>query len=144
MDASNRSLLIVEDDDRLRSLVEEAARRAAVFHSIIAVADGQYALDFISSKIRRPEPLPDFVLTDLSMPRVDGLRLLRELKARPETRDVPVAVMTSSDLPNDREDATAAGCCAFFHKPHRLDDIVLLIASLPQICGSKAPAVAHF
>ena len=73
------------------------------------------------------------------MPRMDGIDFLRELKRDPETREISVAIMTSSNRPNDRQDAVAAGCCAFFNKPERIEQIAGLIASLPRICGSAAP-----
>lgn len=134
------SLLIIEDDERLREILSTAAERTGTFGPIAAVGDGQAACDYIWQRLRASEPAPDFVLSDLSMPRMDGIRLIRELKRYPETRDIPIAIITSSDRPNDREDATEAGCCAFFHKPVRLDEIITLIRSLPQICGERANA----
>jgi two-component system, response regulator len=132
-------LLIVEDDPQLQVLLAAAAERSGKFSLIYLASDGQKALDHIAdANHHAPERVPDFVLSDLSMPRLDGLQLLRELKRNPQTRDIPVAIITSSNRPNDREDTTAAGCCAFFQKPVRLEEMITLIGSLPHICGQHA------
>jgi CheY-like chemotaxis protein len=128
-------LLIVEDDVNLREIVYEVAKRTKAYASIGAVGDGQAACDYIWARIHAHESIPDFVLSDLSMPRMDGIQLIRELKRHAATRDIPIAIMTSSNLPNDREDATAAGCSAFFNKPLRADEMITLVGSLPRICG---------
>jgi two-component system, response regulator len=132
-------LLIVEDDPQLQVLLAAAAERTGKFSSIYLAGDGQEALDHVAeANARAPRQMPDFVLSDLSMPRVDGLQLLHELKRNPQTRDLPVAIITSSNRPNDREDSIAAGCSAFFQKPVRLEEMVTLIGSLPHICGRHA------
>lgn len=135
-------LLIVEDDERLRCLVESAAARSAQYAMIHSVGDGQAALEHIRWQIHHhPERVPDYILSDLSMPRLDGLGLLRELKRHEKTRRIPVAIMTSSNLPNDREDAMNAGCCAFFHKPQRFEVMCEIVGSLPRICEMGAMMV---
>jgi CheY-like chemotaxis protein len=134
-----RTLLIVEDDDRLRELLLAAAERTQVFTAIETAPDGQAALDLVWNRLReKSRRCPDYILSDLSMPRMDGIQLIKELKRFPETSGIPVTIITSSNLPNDREDATAAGCCAFFHKPIRLDEMTALIASVPDLCPATA------
>jgi CheY-like chemotaxis protein len=138
------NLLIVEDDDRLRELLQAAAAKCGRFGIIDAVQDGSLALEHVRMAIQEGgSNAPDFVLTDLSMPVMDGVELIRALKTDRRTAHIPVAVITSSNRPNDREDATAAGCCAFFNKPVRFDDMLLLVRSIPSICGESAPAIAH-
>lgn len=133
------ALLIVEDDDQIRYLVGAAAERCGEFSSVQGAADGQAALDTIRRALRSDPPsAPDLVLSDLIMPRLDGLQLIRELKRDPGTSHIPVVIMTSSNRPNDREDATAAGCCAFFDKPLRFDEFVTLVCSLPALCCPPA------
>lgn len=133
------SLLIVEDDPHLRTLLTAAAERSGRFGSVQTAADGQEAIDRLTHGASAASPsLPDFILTDLSMPRMDGVQLIHALKRLPRLRDIPIAVMTSSNRPNDREDATAAGCCAFFNKPARLEEMATLVGSLPRICGVGA------
>ena len=128
------SLLIVDDDAHIREIVHAAAERGGIFGTIEEAADGQAALDLIHERLGSHLHLPDFVLSDLSMPRLTGLQLVRELKSRAHTEGIPFAMMTSSNLPNDREDALAAGCCAFFYKPTRMDEFVAMVESLQNLC----------
>lgn len=136
-------LLIVDDDPQLRVLLTAAAKRSGRFGAVQTAADGQAAIDYLRRTFTEaPERMPDFILSDLSMPRMDGLDLMHALNASAAFREIPVAVMTSSNRPNDRANATAAGCCAFFHKPTRLEEMTTLIGSLPQICGRDAPVTS--
>lgn len=132
-------LLIVDDDERIRFVVGAAAQRCGDFGAVHEASDGQAAVDAIWNALRsNPTAVPDIVLSDISMPGMDGLRLIRELKRHPETAAIPVAIMTSSNRPNDRQDAEAAGCCVFFDKPLRFDEFVAMVRSLPGCCCRTA------
>lgn len=122
------SLLIVDDDARIRELTEFAARESHLFSIIRTAQDGADALDMLADG----EPLPDVVLTDLSMPRMDGFELVRTLKELPETREIPVVMFSSSGLHFDREHALAVGCEAFHLKPTSLaglNDVICAVAA---------------
>lgn len=126
-------LLIVEDDANIRYLLEMAALHAGVFLPLAALDDGKTAIDWLQA--RDSQDLPDFILTDLSMPRMTGLELLRAVKADPKLRDIPVAIITSSNIPNDRDDAFAAGACGFVEKPHGLDALTKALLELRNGCA---------
>jgi CheY-like chemotaxis protein len=135
---SQPNLLIVDDDERIRYLLVAAAHRTGEYATVAAAADGQAALEHICRQLQEHGTVPDLVLSDLSMPRMDGLELTRELKRRADTHDVPVVMITSSNQPNDRQDALAAGCSAFFNKPFGFEEMTSLIGSLPRICAAVA------
>ncbi|MEY4938870.1 MAG: hypothetical protein RIQ93_605 [Verrucomicrobiota bacterium] len=122
------SLLIVDDEASLRFLIAAAAERSGLFRPIATAVDGRAAYDWLV-KCEAAEA-PDLVVTDLSMPHMSGLELVRAMKNDLAMRDIPVAMMTSSDVPNDREDALAAGVCAFVTKPSRFDELVRALASI--------------
>ena len=124
------TLLIAEDDQNLRYLMEAAARHAGGFDPILTAADGQAALD----AVRKSGAHPDLIVTDLSMPRMTGIELIRALKRDAATRGIPVAVVTSSDIANDREDALAAGAQSFWAKPHGFDALIALLNSIRDSC----------
>lgn len=134
------SVLIVEDDANIRYLLETAAARAGGFEVVATLPDGQAALGWI--KERAAHGLPDLVLTDLSMPRLTGLELLRALKADERFRHVPVAIITSSNVPNDRAESFAAGACDFIEKPHGLEALTKVFLGLRRI-GSERCAPRH-
>lgn len=132
------SLLIAEDDPHIRYLIQAAAERAGCFSPITVVADGEAALQAI--RAASPADYPDLVVSDLSMPRMTGTQLIRALKSDPRTKSIPVAIITSSNVPNDREDALAAGACIFEPKPHGLEPLTNLLATIRHNCCEAAVA----
>lgn len=136
------SLLIAEDDPQIRYLVQTAAERSGCFHSIAAAPDGEVAWHTVRNVARGEQP--DLIISDLMMPRMTGIDLIRALKRDPLTRHIPVAIITSSDVPNDREDALAAGACAFEPKPQGLERLTRLITSLRHSCCEAAVARAEW
>jgi len=88
--SSWRKILIVEDDSRLRELYRNALRTAG--YAVVAVEDGADALRQIEHSI------PALVVLDLRLPRVDGRDVHRELKARPDTCNIPVIVVSGTDM----------------------------------------------
>ena len=132
------SLLIVEDDAAIRYLMEEAASRTGDFGPIAVAEDGRAALDWLQQ--RSPAELPDLIVTDLSMPRLTGIELVQALKADSNLRAIPAAVITSSDIPNDREDALAAGACVFLKKPHGLEALTQIFLGLRDSCRATSIA----
>ncbi len=107
-------ILLVEDNDDHAELVLRSLEDAGPMPSVIRVRDGAAALDYLHRRGAFEDPAasqrPDLVLLDLRLPRVDGLRVLREIKATPPLRSVPVVVLSSSD--DDRDLGEAYGCHA--------------------------------
>lgn len=126
------SLLIAEDDPHIRYLLEVAATRTGCFSSIQAVPDGEAAM--LAVRNAAPADHPELIVTDLSMPRMTGLDLIRALKSDESTRHIPIAVITSSDVPNDRDDVLAAGATAFARKPQGLEPLTQLLGELRNTC----------
>lgn len=142
------SLLIVEDDTRILELAEHAARESGLFREVSTAENGSEALRKLNGSRR-----PDVILTDLSMPVMDGFELVQALKGRPATSTIPIVMYSSSGLLYDHEHALAAGCEAFFQKPATLAGLGEILANVASIaidphrqrrCGDPAPAVnAH-
>lgn len=126
------SLLIAEDDPHIRYLIEAAAERTGCFAPIASFANGEAAWHALQSAA--PGALPEFVVSDLSMPRMTGVDLIRAMKGDERTRGIPVAIVTSSDQAADREDALSAGASAFERKPHGLEALTQLLANLRHNC----------
>jgi chemosensory pili system protein ChpA (sensor histidine kinase/response regulator) len=131
-------LLIVEDDTNIRVLLEAAAQRSQLFEPIMQAPDGQAALEML--RALSPADLPGLIASDLSMPRMNGLELLRSIKADERLRHINVGIITSSNVPNDRELAMAAGACSFVHKPHGLNALMRAIVSIRASCAAEAGA----
>ena len=111
--AERVSLLVVDDDARILELVEHVAERVQWFTSIVMATNGREAL----AKLFAAEHLPDVILTDLSMPGMNGFEFTQAVKQLDATKHIPVVMFSSSGLLYDREHALEAGCAAFFPKP---------------------------
>ena len=105
---SGRRILLVEDDRYLRRACETALRQRGF--AVSSAVDGAAALDAIATE------LPDLVLLDLLMPRVTGLEVLRSLRSRPETRALPVLILSNSSREQDLEEIKQLGVAGYYVK----------------------------
>ena len=96
-------------------------QRENVKNQIVVARDGAEALDFLFCRgpfsNRSPNHPPKLVLLDLKLPKVSGLEVLREIKAKPETHAIPVVVMTSSGEERDVIDSYKLGVNSYIQKP---------------------------
>lgn len=115
--APSKRILLAEDDRFLRKAAEAVLRRHGL--TVIAAADGEQALD-----LARRE-LPDLVLLDLIMPKLQGFEVLRRLKQDPATAPIPVMILSNLGQERDIQQAMAAGALAYFVKSNlSLEDLV--------------------
>jgi two-component system response regulator len=102
-------ILLVEDDVNDITLTRRAFRKARIANPLTVVRDGAEALEFLFATgrhaKRRPEDLPGLILLDLNLPKVGGLEVLRQIRADPRIREIPVVVLTVSN-----EDRDIAAC----------------------------------
>jgi two-component system, response regulator len=117
----SKVILLVEDnpDDELFTM--RALRKNNFQHQVVVAHDGAEALDYLHGtgghSGRDPTDVPSLVLLDLNLPKIDGLEVLRRLRADPRTRRVPVVILTSS---NERRDVTTGydlGANSYVRKP---------------------------
>jgi len=125
------SVLIVDDDTRMLELAQHAARASGHFRTVKTAENGSDALRKVESG-----RLFDVILTDLSMPGMDGFELVQALKGREETEEIPVVMYSSSGLIYDQEHALAAGCAAFFQKPGTLAGLTEIFEQVAKIAKS--------
>jgi two-component system, response regulator len=133
------SVMLVEDDPAhaeitLRSIEELAPERCEVVH----VVDGQDALD----RLRSAVSLPDVVLLDLRLPRMDGLELLELVQSDAELRQIPMVVLTTSDTDADRKRALAFGASSYLVKPFGESELLAVTRMLgcESFCIQRAPS----
>jgi two-component system phosphate regulon response regulator PhoB len=106
---SGELVLLAEDDEDVRALAEFVLRREG--YDVAAVADGEAALAVAA------ERTPDIAVLDVSMPRLDGLDTARALRERPETRSMPIMLLTARVTEADRERGREAGVDTQLDKP---------------------------
>ncbi len=114
-------ILLVEDNDNDTLLVVQALKNAGLTNRIFAVRDGAAALDFLfctgEFAYRRANDHPQVILLDLNLPKIDGLEVLRRVKADPRTRHIPVVVLTASKYDDAIAICKRLGAETFIPKP---------------------------
>ena len=114
-------ILLVEDNPNDVELALHALKKHNLANRIQVVRDGAEALDFIFARgafsHRDINQIPRVVLLDLKLPKVDGLEVLRQVKADPRTRKVPVVVLTSSREERDVVESYSLGVNSYILKP---------------------------
>ncbi|HVX86062.1 MAG TPA: response regulator [Phycisphaerae bacterium] len=124
------SIILIEDDDGHATLVERNLRRAGLANGFIRLKDGQEALDHFRAAQPCPPSEPCVVLLDIKMPRVDGIEVLRQLKADPKTASLPVIMLTTTDDPREIERCYQLGCNVYITKPVEYDAFIEAIRRL--------------
>jgi two-component system response regulator len=118
-------ILVVDDSEEDALLTLDALRNCAPHVAVLRLTDGEQALHFICATngyAGRPPGLPRLVLLDLHMPGMDGVEVLQALRARPDTRDLPVVLWSSSSNQLLIEQGLEAGASAYHVKPSSLDE----------------------
>lgn len=117
----NANILLVEDNPDHEALTIRALKKAHVLNDIIVAHDGAEALDLLfgveGDPGRQPIPVPQLILLDLKLPKVDGLEVLRRLRENARTRLIPVVVLTSSDEEGDVVTSYKLGANSYVCKP---------------------------
>lgn len=113
-------ILLVEDNPLDAELTTRALKNGGLANKLLWVKDGQEALDFLfrdGDYAGREDSVPRLVLLDLKMPKVDGMEVLKAVKANEKTRRIPVVVMTSSQEERDVAQTYDMGVNSYVVKP---------------------------
>ncbi len=127
MAAEPISIVLAEDDDGHATLIQRNLQRSGVVNGILRVKDGQEALDLIrgeGSYSDQPSRGNVLLLLDINMPRVDGVEVLRRIKADPRTNAIPIIMLTTTDDPREIERCYQLGCSVYVTKPVEYTDFI--------------------
>jgi CheY-like chemotaxis protein len=120
MTAEPLHIVLAEDDDGHATLVQRNLERSGLVNSFTRVKDGQEALELLRGEgAYQGYVLPPalLLLLDINMPRVDGVEVLRQLRADPRTSRLPVIMLTTTDDPREVERCYQLGCNVYITKP---------------------------
>jgi CheY-like chemotaxis protein len=127
-------VLLVEDNETDAELTIRALKRKNLANNLVWVKDGEEALEFIFAtgrySDRKVQDLPKLVLLDLRMPKVDGMEVLRRIKADDRTNKIPIVVLTSSKEDKDIVESYNLGVNSYVSKPVEFDEFTEAVSTL--------------
>jgi CheY-like chemotaxis protein len=127
-------ILLADDDEEDRMLTADALAESRVVNDFRFVQDGDELLDYLYHRGQYADPAssptPGLILLDLNMPRKDGREALREIKADPDLRRIPVIVLTTSKAEEDIYRTYDLGANSFITKPVSFDGLVTVMRDI--------------
>jgi CheY-like chemotaxis protein len=144
-------ILVADDDEGHRYLVQQNLVRGGMTAPLIPFEDGQAILDFLLRRGDGPHREPDrpyLLLLDIRMPKIDGVEVLRQVKADPDLRKLPVIILTTTDDPREVLRCHEFGCSVYIQKPVSYDKLADAIRQLgtfinmltvPPVPATRAP-----
>ncbi|HYE31438.1 MAG TPA: response regulator [Methylomirabilota bacterium] len=156
MENTPRPVLSIDDNEVDGALLQRAVKRTGVPWRLFAVTEGSQALSYLGGEgiygDRTQYPLPDMILLDIKMPKMPGLEVLNWIRQQPELKKIPVVVLTSSTVADDKSAAQKAGVVGYYNKPNRFQDLQDIVRTIngehvekgkkPKVTKSRAKAVA--
>src|SRR6266487_2432567 len=129
-----KMILLVEDNPDDEALTLRALKKNNIGNELKVVRDGAEALEFLFCKgayaDRDPQDMPQVVLLDLKLPKIDGLEVLRRIRAHENTRLLPVVILTSSKEEEDRLNGYSLGANSYVQKPVDFDQFIGAVRQL--------------
>jgi CheY-like chemotaxis protein len=141
-------ILIAEDDEGHAGLIRKNLVRSGIINPIMHFNDGQAIADFLFCRgdgPRRQSGKGYILLLDIRMPKLDGTEVLKQIKADPELRKIPVVMITTTDDPREVAHCHDLGCSNYITKPVEYDAFVnairqlglfLSVVQVPQVNGN--------
>ena len=132
--AREEVILLVEDDPDDAFMTRRALEKNNLCNELVMVRDGEQALDYLfgtgSYEGRDTTVMPQVILLDLGLPKVDGLEVLERVRSDERTRRLPVVVLTSSAEDKDRVESYVRGANSFVRKPVDFVEFAVAVQSL--------------
>jgi len=119
MNSKPFSILHIDDDQVDKMVIEKVIRKLGITTHLFHAGDGEEALDLLRGTNGKtaPDPMPDIIITDINMPRMNGLEFLKALREDPKLRHMSVIIMTTSNDDVDRREAYSYNVAGYVIKP---------------------------
>ena len=140
---TNSRLLIVDDSDDDVFLLTRALRKSGIPNSIDCAANGAQGINYLQAHVadsERGSELPCMVLLDLKMPIVDGHEVLTWIRSQPSLQNLPVYILSSSQLEIDIAKSKEAGAADFWVKPSSLPEYLDLAVRIKALLPPAVPS----
>ena len=122
-----KSILVIEDDPSVQLLVKKAL---TMYGFKITVAD-----DGLDGLMKLESMRPDLIIIDMMMPRLDGMTFVKAIKARGETKSIPVIFLTAKSDPKSMNEGINVGARFYVTKPFQIDDLVGKVQKALKVVG---------
>ena len=130
----DKMILLVEDNQDDEALTLRVLKKNNIGNNVFVVRDGAEALDFLfctgAYSDRDPREMPQMILLDLKLPKIDGLEVLRRLRADERTRKLPIVILTSSNEEQDLIEGYKNGANSYVRKPVDFEQFVEAVRQL--------------
>lgn len=144
---SDKVILLIEDNLSDIELTKRAFQKNAIGNKIVVAEDGQEALDYLfcsgAYSARNSAEMPILILLDLKLPRIDGLEVLRRLRADGRTRRIPIVILTSSSEEQDIAAGYDLGSNSYIRKPvdfHQFSDVIKQLGMYWLVINQAPPS----
>ena len=137
---TTKSILLVEDNPDDRELMKLAFAQEEIPHELIVVSDGIEALEYLENQFSNSDrrtrkdfsltKMPALIVLDLNLPKINGIEVLRRIRATPRTRLIPVVVISSSNEPQDLIDSYINGCNSYIRKPIHFTQLQIFVKEI--------------
>ncbi len=128
-----KRILLIEDDAKDVTLTLDAMKQYQLANDVMVTRDGEEGLDYLFRRGKfsgRTNGDPAVVLLDLKMPKVDGIEVLREMKAEAKLKTIPIVILTSSRESRDLDECYKLGVNAYVVKPVKFLDFIEAVKGL--------------
>ena len=133
-DHKRNVILLADDDEEDRMLACDALAESHLLNDVYCVEDGEDLMDYLNRRGKYAPPAqaprPGVILLDLNMPKKDGREALREIKADPNLRQIPVIVMTTSKAQEDIFHSYDSGASSFISKAVTFEGLIAVMKGL--------------
>jgi two-component system chemotaxis response regulator CheY len=115
----SKTIMTVDDSASVRQMVAFTLKQAG--HNVLEAADGQLALTKLSAS------RADMVITDLNMPNLDGIELIRQLRAMPLYKYIPIVMLTTESQADKKMAGKSAGATGWIVKPFTMEQLIAVV-----------------
>jgi len=117
-----KTILTADDSESMRQMIVFTLRDAG--YDVVEAVDGKDALDKLTAST------PHMLITDLNMPRMDGIELIRQVRALPQCKYIPIVMLTTESQDSKKQEGRAAGASGWITKPFRIEQLVSVAKKL--------------
>jgi two-component system response regulator len=125
-------ILLVEDNPKDEALTLRALRKSNILNTVVVARDGVEAIDYLfaADADGSPKALPELILLDLNLPKIDGHEVLRRIRGNARTRLLPTVILTTSVEDRDRLEGYRLGANSYVRKPVDFTEFVQAVIQL--------------